>query len=283
MYTVIPSLGEGLGCFSTATIPAGTRILTETPLFMVREPRTNACVTTAFSHLTIAQQAQYLSLYAQSPESRGDALVIDIFNSNAWQTGSSTSILPRAARFNHSCVPNASFAWNSRLGCVTVHAIVNIPANTQIKLCYELPYQTSASRRKKLSAYGFLCTCPACVVDVVASDIRRARMMVLDIRIRAGRRQRWQSQFPKSALELARLLKEEGLVGEALGLAYHEVATAWKRHARLDMAVRYAVLELAVSAMCFGTDSPCVDSTRAFLKELRAELEEFDGRKLAET
>jgi len=274
IYTVLPSPGEGLGCFATNPIPAGTLILTETPLFNVREPRTNAAVTTAFSLLTSTEQAEYLELHARNPDNRDAARVVDIFNSNAWQTGSRTSILPLAARFNHSCVPNASFAWNARLSRITIYAIVTIPANTQIQLSYELPYQTISARAEKLSAYGFTCTCTACGRGAEASDIRRARMVVLNGRIRvATRQQAWASDVPRAALELVRLLKEEGLVGEALGLAYHDAAKGYKRHGRLDLAIRYATRELEVCVMCYGVDSPFVDTTRAFLRELKGEIE----------
>jgi hypothetical protein len=272
LYVVLPSPGEGLGCFSTTLIPAGTRILNEHPLFNVKEPRTNAAVITAFSRLSKPEQEQYLTLYAQSPTADGDAQVVDIFNSNAWQTGSRTSICPLAARFNHSCIPNASFAWNSRLCQITVHAIVAIPANTQINLSYERPYQTSKSRHEKLSAYGFACSCIACGSGAAASDARRARMIVLDARIRFERRQLWRSPRPTAALELIKLLKEEGIMGEALGLAYHDAAAGWVRHGRLDLAANCAAQELKICIMCFGADSPCVDTTTAFLHGLEEQL-----------
>ncbi|KAF1829467.1 hypothetical protein BDW02DRAFT_573955 [Decorospora gaudefroyi] len=271
IYTVHASPGEGLGCFATAMIPVGALILRETPLFHVAEPRTNLAVTTAFSHLAPSEQEHYLALYAQNPTAQGDALVIDIFNANAWQTGSRTSICPLAARFNHACIPNASFAWNARLSQVSVHAVVAIPAHAQIKLSYERPYQTGSSRREKLAAYGFTCSCTACGSDAAASDVRRARMVMLDGRIRSGRRQLWRSPVPKAALELIKLLKEEGLVGEALGLAYHDAAAGWKRYGRLDRAVACAIHELETAITCFGIDSPAVDTTTAFLLGLKVE------------
>jgi hypothetical protein len=271
LYTVQPSPGEGLGCFSTAFIPAGTRILVERPLFAVREPRTNSAVTQAFSQLSSAQQSQYLALYAQVSTSQGDARVVDIFNSNAWQTEGRTSILPFAARFNHSCVPNASFAWNSRLSSATIHAVVDIPPKTQIYLSYEKPYQNLAERRIKLASYGFICSCPACGSDAEASETRRTRMVILDARIRVGRRQKWKADIPKAALELLRLVKEERLMGEALALAYHDVAMGYVKHGRLDLALRYAAKELEVGIRCYGGDSLYVDTTRSFLKELRGE------------
>src|ERR1700761_9479313 len=97
LYTVLPSAGKGLGCFSNTLIPAGTLILTETPLFAVPEPRNNSSVITAFSRLTSSQQQQYLSLHSLDSNARDSALVVNIFNGNAWQTGSRTSILLRAA------------------------------------------------------------------------------------------------------------------------------------------------------------------------------------------
>lgn len=274
LYTVRPSPGEGLGCFSTTSIPAGTLILAETPLFNVREPRTNAAVISAFALLVTAQQEQYLDLYAQNTAAHGDEKVIDIFNSNAWQTGPRTSICPNAARFNHACVPNASFAWNSRTSQITIHAIVDIPKDTQIYLSYERPYQTIQSRQEKLSAYGFVCACTACSSGAVISDVRRARMIVLDARIRFEKRQLWRSPWPSAALELIKLLKEEGLVGEALGLAHHDAATGWRRHGRLDLAIKSASKELEVCIVCFGLDSVCVESTMAFVLELKAQLAE---------
>ncbi|KAF1918349.1 hypothetical protein BDU57DRAFT_515059 [Ampelomyces quisqualis] len=272
LYDVRPSPGQGLGCFSTALIPAGTLILSETPLFNVREPRTNLAVTIAFSKLPSSKQSLYLELYAQDSAATGDTQVIDIFNSNAWQTGSRTSICPLAARFNHACVPNASFAWNSRLCRITVYATIAIPGDTQIYLSYERPYQTSAQRKEKLSAYGFACSCSACSSIAAVSDVRRARMAKLDARIRFQRRQLWRSPAPMAALELIKLLKAEGIEGEALGLAYHDAATGWRRHGRLELATVNAVKELEVCVMCFGQNSPCVDASIAFLREMKLQF-----------
>jgi hypothetical protein len=96
-------------------------------------------------------------------------------------------------------------------------------------------------------------------------------MIVLDGRIRSGRRQLWRSPVPKASLELIRLLKEEGLVGEALGLAYHDAAAGWKKYGRLDLAIGCAAKELETAVICFGLGSPAVDTTTAFLLGLKLE------------
>lgn len=274
VYTVRSAPGEGLGCFSTALIPAGTLILAETPLFNVQEPRSNAAVLDAFSHLSATEKAQYLELHSLEPVHDSNARVIDIFNSNAWQTGSRTSICPQAARFNHSCVPNASFAWNSQLSKITVHAIITIPADAQIKVSYELPYQIREARQRKLLAYRFVCACESCGPgpSSAASDLRRARMIVLNARIRCARRQMWISPAPIAAMKLIRLLQEEGLVGEALGLAFHDAAVGWLRHGRLDLAIKYALKELEICLRCFGSTSHSFEVTSAFLTRLHEDL-----------
>jgi len=269
LYTLRSSPGEGLGSFAGSTIPAGTLILKETPLFNVLEPRSNVAVLSAFSRLGRVEQATYLALHAQDPSTHGDARVIDIFNSNAWQTGSRTSICPLAARFNHSCVPNATFAWNPRLGQITVYTVVTIAADKQIFLSYERPYQTRTVRQEKLVlGYGFVCACWACDAQNVASELRGARMVTLDSRIRSEKRQLWKALWPRHALELAKLLKEEGLVGEALGLAYHDAAIGWKRHGRLDLAEKCARMELEIVLTCFGMESPCKDLSTTFLQAI---------------
>jgi hypothetical protein len=74
-------------------------------------------------------------------------------------------------------------------------------------------------------------------------------------------------------LELIRLLKKEGLVGEALGLAYHDAAVGWKRFGRYDLAVKCAQREGEVARMCFGSEAPAVGVSRKFLAELEKERE----------
>jgi hypothetical protein len=89
--------------------------------------------------------------------------------------------------------------------------------------------------------------------------------------------------MPRAAMEIVRLLRDEGLVGEALGLALHEVAVGWRRFGRIDLAVRYALRELEVCVMCYGVDSACVEASSRFLRELEAELlKEGEEKRVAE-
>lgn len=97
-------------------------------------------------------------------------------------------------------------------------------------------------------------------------------MIKLDAKIRIARRQKWRSESPKEALELMRLLKGEGIVGEALGLAYHDASEGWRKTGRDDLALEYAVKELEVCTACYGVDSIAVDATMQLIRELNLKI-----------
>jgi hypothetical protein len=97
-------------------------------------------------------------------------------------------------------------------------------------------------------------------------------MIALDMKIRIARRRKWKTEAPHQAIELVRLLKQEMLVGEALGLAYHDVAIGWKRMERWELALRYATMELKVATLCYGVDSSHVDASRELVREIELRI-----------
>jgi hypothetical protein len=48
---------------------------------------------------------------------------------NAMECGQGAAVFEVAARFNHSCVPNAHFAWSEEHGLETVFAVNDICEN----------------------------------------------------------------------------------------------------------------------------------------------------------
>ena len=92
-------------------------------------------------------------------------------------------IFLQASRFNHSCVPNAHFAWNSWTQRLTVHAPEDIPRLREIVVnyrTYDFATMSQNQRQADLTnTYNFNCTCRACSLNpnlVTESDNRRARM-----------------------------------------------------------------------------------------------------------
>jgi hypothetical protein len=55
--------------------------------------------------------------------------LLSIFMTNAMECGQGAAVFEIASRFNHSCVPNAHFAWNQELEVETVFAVKDISVN----------------------------------------------------------------------------------------------------------------------------------------------------------
>lgn len=166
----------GLGLRATVHIPSGTPIISEGELFSIAKDRG---VNQAQAGL---EQFQALSCPFQP------ATPDDRFRANSFAMGSTRSgkekqgIFVRSSRFNHSCVPNAHFAWNWKLKRLTVHAIVDISKGEEIFVNYRNDeyLNTRAERVRALSDdYNFNCTCLACGLNIlsgIVSEERRRRM-----------------------------------------------------------------------------------------------------------
>jgi len=88
-----------------------------------------------------------------------------------------TALYPRAAMTNHSCQPNVetSFDWGTGAQLALV-AIRPIAAGEEVLLSYvDETWPGELRRRKLLWDYGFLCTCPACVLPPPKSGKGRHR------------------------------------------------------------------------------------------------------------
>lgn len=73
-------------------------------------------------------------------------------------------VAPGAARVNHSCVPNAAWAWNGAVGRITVQAIREVGAGEEVTVAYVDTVLGGEERRRRLrEGYGFECGCEACV------------------------------------------------------------------------------------------------------------------------
>jgi hypothetical protein len=186
IYEIRPSTNKGLGVFANEHIPRGSRIVCETPIFTApSEPGLLDVndVYYRFSFLQGEDREKYLQLHAAQvmtdfimsdvatnfPQILREhiAKVVSIFETNAFKMestrGEGTSgIFAIASRINHSCSPNANQTWNSRIGCLTVHAIKDIPINEEITIPYVFPTLDRSQRLSGLKGYGFVCTCPIC-------------------------------------------------------------------------------------------------------------------------
>ena len=187
-FAIIPIGGKGLGAIATRDILLGDRLLAESAL-VVHEPSPGTSAEDAMQTLSEAERARFFAL-AQNTRFGETKTVFGIFGTNAMPCHpfdhGYKAIFPVAARFNHSCDPNAIFKFNSALGAITIHACKHIAAGSEICVCYGFASGygsgclTRAQRRPHLkSLFGFDCTCAKCslVGDALRqSDERMAKI-----------------------------------------------------------------------------------------------------------
>ena len=146
---------KGVGVFATALLTPGTLILSEKVLLRIdKSYYMQSDIETAFAALSPDQQEIYLSLssaHGQDPKryprrihpsvdaverqriqeqhkarTAASKSVLSVFMTNAIECGRGAAVFATASRFNHSCVPNAFFAWNDKLGVETIYATKHI-------------------------------------------------------------------------------------------------------------------------------------------------------------
>jgi hypothetical protein len=252
--------GKGYGCFAIKEIKRGTRILADDPLLIIPKAMYyERHVKEAFSKLSPDEQALYFTLHSahgQDPSNWPKAIhpnlddeersriteqhkartakepsLLSIFQTNCMEMEGGGAVFPNAARFNHSCNPNACFSWNPATRKETIHAMRDIKKDEEITLSYCEISHDKATRARELKHYGFVCNCQACSSDegdpesfAANSAARRFRMMELEEAFQFTRGPNLgkgldQAGFVEQLLEYIKLLKEEGDYTTRLGNA----------------------------------------------------------------
>jgi hypothetical protein len=245
----IPSKGHG--CFALTPLSRGTRILADTPLLTVPVSHyLEHDIQLAFDRLTADEKALYFTLsssHGQDPrvwpsrihetvEGRQrqriveqhaartgqEPSLISIFQTNCMEMGRGAAVFPNAARFNHSCNPNACFTWNPAIGKETIHIMNDVKEGEEITLSYCDMLHDKPLRAYELKHYGFVCDCRACAEDendegtfAYQSALRRFRLQELERETRFLRGKDLeqgvaQEGFAKKLVEMAGLHVAEG-------------------------------------------------------------------------
>lgn len=190
--------GKGQGVRSTMHIPRGGLVLAETALFSVdnvRDPLTDHNKSSIWRRANENPQFRDLASKDNPPSDESRFQTNNFEISVTSRNGLTYGIFFKASRFNHSCIPNAYFAWNPDLeggkGQLTIYAIQDIPAYDEILINYRTGdcYKRKDARQAELNNhYGFVCGCPACLRRPghefgAGSDARRVRMRTLEASI----------------------------------------------------------------------------------------------------
>ncbi|KAF2005660.1 SET domain-containing protein [Amniculicola lignicola CBS 123094] len=313
-YEVRQIPGKGFGCFAVKDLKRGNRILTDDPLLIVPVGEYYLKdVEEAFQKLSPAEQALYFTLHSAhgqdpakwpakvhpsvSPMERLRILeqhharigkepsLISIFQTNAMEHARGAAIFPYAARFNHSCNPNACFAWNNAIQKETIHAAADIKAGEEITVSYgDIKYDRD-TRRWTLKHYGFECDCPACSGDVTnlnswagKSEERRFRMRELDEETHTLRGRNLEAGartegFLAKLLEFAKLLIEERDHTIHLANIYVDIALICERQGNLVIAKATAEKALRVKLDCHGPDFPDLKNYTGVVRRIKKKIE----------
>ncbi|KAM0801863.1 hypothetical protein BDR22DRAFT_887922 [Usnea florida] len=276
----------GVGLRASVGIPFGFPIISESALFSRAK---NAHV----NHIQAGlDEFQALSC-PTNPWTADGAFAANSFAMGKTGNREIQGIFPIASRLNHSCVPNAYFAWNYKSKTLTVHALTPIPSGNEILVDYRvLNYlKPGDERRQELSDdYHFDCLCPACQQNTdfsAASEDRRRQMRDLEQQIENDKRStvpNVRNQRLGRIKKFILLLQQEGLVyPHQADMLKEEIDWYWKElkyvttgaeHARykarcLEEALQVARNKLYLDVACTGYNSPCVQSTLKLIDKLK--------------
>ncbi|KAI9723368.1 MAG: hypothetical protein M1812_001252 [Candelaria pacifica] len=179
LFTVESTPDKGKGVFAARLLTKGTCIISEAPLFKVRNDfieftKAQQKIADKVRQLPKDQQRAFLSLHNQCPE-RGVFAGIVKTNMLALNDSGKGGLFLQSARLNNSCVPNAYHEYNVNLGRMTVYATRDIPQGEEITIIYV--WDTGPVRRKLLREnYGFNCVCTHCRLPAAQRDAIDARM-----------------------------------------------------------------------------------------------------------
>ncbi|KAH8722595.1 hypothetical protein GQ44DRAFT_828902 [Phaeosphaeriaceae sp. PMI808] len=297
-YAVIPIDGKGYGCVALKFIKRGTRILADQPLLAIPTWHyLQSDIQQAFDQLSEDEKKLYFSLHSshgQNPklwpsrihESVGtrekqriseqhnarvskDASLISIFQTNCMDMGKGAGVFPNAARFNHSCNPNAFFSWNAAIGKETIHMMSDIKGGEEITLSYCDMMHDRAARAYELKHYGIVCACKACVglenydesTYAYQSGVRRYRLQELESETRPHRGMNLPSrvgdrEFVMKLLEMAILHREEEEFSPRLANVFLDVALLCEFAGDFSMAMMSATKAVGIKKNCQGEDFP---------------------------
>lgn len=276
-----PIPGAGFGMVATRSIPRGTLIIAEPPLFAIHDSASEPnkvipVIEAKLQALSDDQKTAFFSLHNSYPQELPAAL--GIFKTNAHPLGvdsSDSGVFPECSRFNHSCAPNASYAWNIASAKEAIYAVKDIAPGEQITVTYldeERLNQSRSGRREILMRdFRFQCNCNVCGASpeaVAASDRRRTEIARLDGIIGGGGM--LVIINPAKCLghckRILQLYKEEGVNDVTLYRTYYDALQVCVMHGDMARASAFASLAVDIKQACQGVDAPRLGEVEPFIK-----------------
>ncbi|KAM3503415.1 hypothetical protein MY11210_008732 [Beauveria gryllotalpidicola] len=168
------------------------------------------------------------------------------------------------SRINHSCIPNAHWAYNTAIRRLTVHATSHIRVGQQITISYvKDPTATKEVRMSLLAPWRFVCSCAACTdpaMEARNQRIQELKQLLPTYDTTNGALEGYGIPAPvivealPAAMELVALLEMQGITGPELAIAYQECEKHSSRIGSFQAAANYAALGELIFRYAFGFD-----------------------------
>ena len=269
-------------------IKSGTRILTDQILFSVADNTVDEGleerISRSFNQLSQRSQNLFNSLHC--PRSAKWSPLVSRYLANSFELSERTTgkeplsaLFLEASRINHSCCPNAFFAWNPNLGELTIHAIVSIYEREEITVAYDFPFKSRDTRRRRLhELYGFQCQCPACRLMTDSdrrSEQRHQQMESLfnAIEKHQERPKRNDDKGLTMVIDFITLACEEGIDGQFLSSMFERASMHYEARGELTTALMFADLAFERDTRLLGLDHPMTIDSRRFVAVLLRSLQ----------
>ncbi|GAA5885345.1 hypothetical protein JCM6882_009580 [Rhodosporidiobolus microsporus] len=267
-FRLAPVPGKGNGLLATRDIQPGEVILVEKPLFQAGAIRSEASIAQLVKGLSAAEQEFFQSL---SVGGRVGNPHLSRFDNNALPCGPgarTASILFFGSRFNHSCRPNVSQAWDEANGVERFIANEHIHPGVELTTYYVEILQSKAERQALLRReIGFDCHCVVCSLPADAlkiSDTRRTTFQLLRDQIPSLITS--PHQLIKLAKQALKCLDDEGLVAYRASIAYDafQGCIAW---GDVENAKKWAQRGLEYNRIEVGEDGTEYKRIKALLEQ----------------
>ena len=260
----IPNKGQGL--IAVQTIPKGTRILSEKPIFTTSGRGSsldliNQRIANELKQVSKQNLRGFLSLHNNY---RGSlAPFLGIAKTNGLPLGpdaTESGLFLQASRINHDCLPNCQHTWNANIGEETIHAVREIAQGEEITISYALTGPSKSRREHLQNKFGFDCTCSLCslpATERALSDNRLEEVQHLDDIIGDGAHLMMHpQQHLQRVHKLIRLLEAEHIEDARLPRAYYDAFQTVITHGDQARAKIFAERSYAARMNCEGEDSP---------------------------
>ncbi|KAJ6567736.1 hypothetical protein DFH09DRAFT_1469165 [Mycena vulgaris] len=264
--TGLPEMGKG--AFATRALHRGDLILAEKPLIRHGEFDSQAGILAGVERLSPRELDSMLALHNAHPT---EQFFVGIFRTNSLPEG----LCPVAARFNHSCAPNARYSWHAPSAQHRIFAIAPIAPGAEIRVPYiqgrHVYGSTRAARQQRfLTQFGFPCRCAACALEgaaLAASDARRREVAILYEQMMTHDPRHHGARVLRDAVRAIRLMREDGYMGDADDFA-QDAGGLCALHSDWESAKYWAQFSYDSRCAEFGVDHEHAARAKRYLDDL---------------